>query len=159
VPGTSCGAEGLSIAETDTGSAGSVILPTFCRGDNGLLERAINSVLSQSFSSFELIVVDDGSTGRNGGPVAAYVKSDDRIIYIRHDTNCGLPALRVNEGLLMARGDLCAYQFDDDQWVTTFLATMSGALVKSPGFQVAYGLCRLSVRGATDAGRTFDYHG
>jgi len=30
----------------------SVILPTYCRGDNGLLERAINSVLSQSFTSF-----------------------------------------------------------------------------------------------------------
>ena len=136
----------------------SVILPTFCRGDNGLLERAINSVLSQSFSSFELIVVDDGSTDATADLVAAYVKSDDRIIYIRHDTNCGLPALRVNEGLLMARGDLCAYQFDDDQWVTTFLATMSGALVKSPGFQVAYGLCRLSVPGGQQMlGGPFDY--
>src|ERR1039457_4039892 len=101
----------------------SIILPTYCRGDNGLLKRAIDTVLSQSFSSFELIVMDDGSTDGTADLIAAYVKADDRVIHVRHDRNCGLPALRVNEGLLMARGELCAYQFDDDQWTNTFLAT------------------------------------
>lgn len=136
----------------------SIILPTFCRGDSGLLARAIDSVLSQSFSSFELIVMDDGSTDSTADLVSAYVKSDDRVIHVRHDTNCGLPALRVNEGLLMARGELCAYQFDDDQWTKTFLATMTGALRKNPGFQVAYGLCRLTVPGAQQMlGGPFNY--
>jgi len=120
----------------------SIILPTFCRGENGLLERAIGSVLSQSFSSFELIVMDDGSTDATADIVTAYVRSDDRVIHVRHDSNCGLPALRVNEGLLMARGDLCAYQFDDDQWTNTFLAAMTGALRKNRDFEVAYGICR-----------------
>ena len=136
----------------------SIILPTYCRGDNGLLERAISSVLSQSFSSFELIVMDDGSTDATADLVSAYVRSDDRVIHVRHDVNCGLPALRVNEGLLMARGDLCAYQFDDDQWTTTFLATVAGELRKSSGFEVAYGLCRLTFPGGRQIlGGPFDY--
>src|SRR5579862_3105227 len=88
----------------------SIILPTFCRGDNGLLKTAIDSVLAQTFSSFELIVMDDGSTDSTASVVSEYVKQDDRVIHVRHESNCGLPALRVNEGLLMARGEFCAYQ-------------------------------------------------
>jgi glycosyltransferase involved in cell wall biosynthesis len=125
----------------------SIILPTYCRGDNGLLKRAIDTVLAQSFSSFELIVMDDGSTDGTADLVAAYVKADDRVIHVRHDSNCGLPAIRVNEGLLMARGDLCAYQFDDDLWTNAFLATMVRELRENPGFEVAYGLCRSTYDG------------
>ena len=39
----------------------SVIMPTYCRAGNGMLERAINSVLAQQFEDFELLVMDDGS--------------------------------------------------------------------------------------------------
>src|ERR1700722_12204509 len=106
----------------------SIILPTYCRGNNGLLARAIDSVLSQTYSSFELIVMDDGSTDATADLVAGYVRLDERIIHVRHDGNCGLPALRVNEALLMARGDICAYQFDDDQWTANYLEKGAGAL-------------------------------
>ncbi len=136
----------------------SIILPTYCRGDNGLLDRAIGSVLSQSFTNFELIVMDDGSTDSTADLISAYVRSDDRVIHVRHERNCGLPALRVNEGLLMARGDLCAYQFDDDQWTNTFLATVGGELRKNPAFDVAYGLCELTMAGTQQIlGGPFDY--
>jgi len=114
----------------------SIILPTYCRGDNGLLKRAIQSVLSQTFESFELIVMDDGSTDGTADIISSYVKADDRVIHVRHDSNSGLPALRVNEGLLMARGEFCAYQFDDDQWTDTALATLLGELRKTPGAKV-----------------------
>ena len=125
----------------------SVILPTYCRGDNGLLERAIESVLSQSFANFELIVMDDGSTDNTTDLVSSYVKADDRVIHVRHDTNCGLPALRVNEGFLMARGDIFAYQFDDDRWKGSLLQTLVGELRNKPTFEVAYGLCQSIVDG------------
>ena len=39
----------------------SIIMPTYCRGDSGLLERSINTVLNQTFKVWELIIVDDGS--------------------------------------------------------------------------------------------------
>jgi glycosyltransferase involved in cell wall biosynthesis len=125
----------------------SIMLPTYCRGDNGLLKRSIESVLSQTFSSFELIVMDDGSTDGTADLVSAYVKADERIIHVRHDGNCGLPALRVNEALLMARGDICAYQFDDDQWTANYLEKVAGALQRSPDFEVAYGLCKSTYDG------------
>jgi len=63
----------------------SVVLPTYNRTD--LLPRAIRSVLSQTFTDFELIVVDDGSTDDTRGVVAA--RCDPRIRYIRHDRNLG----------------------------------------------------------------------
>src|SRR5262245_34007779 len=83
----------------------SIILPTYCRGANGLVKRSIDSVLNQTFSSFELIVMDDGSTDGTSELVSGYARVDDRVIHIRHESNCGLPALRVNEGLLRARGE------------------------------------------------------
>src|SRR5664279_5049172 len=125
----------------------SIILPTYCRGDSGMLRRAIDSVLSQTFHSFELIVMDDGSTDGTAELVSSYTKADDRVIHVRHDNNCSLPALRVNEGLLMARGEFCAYQFDDDWWTDGILATLVGELRKNPAFEIAYGLCRCTVDG------------
>ncbi len=136
----------------------SIVLPTYCRGDNGLLERSIGSVLGQSFADFELIVMDDGSTDATADVIESFVRSDDRVIHVRHDVNCGLPALRVNEGLLMARADICAYQFDDDRWTNSFLENMTGALGRNPDFGVAYGLCQLSVPGDEETlGGPFDY--
>lgn len=125
----------------------SIILPTYCRGDNGLLKRAIESVLSQTLQSFELIVMDDGSTDGTAELVSSYVKADDRVIHVRHESNCGLPALRVNEGLLRARGEFCAYQFDDDQWTGRALATMVAELRKKPRVEIVYGFCQCTVDG------------
>ena len=136
----------------------SVVLPTYCRGDSGLLARAIDSVLSQSFASFELLVMDDGSIDSTSDLVSAYVKCDNRVIHVRHEKNCGLPALRVNEGLLMARGTYSAYQFDDDQRTNDLLVTLLGALRQAPDFDVAYGLCEFrSYGGQGSFGDTFDY--
>ena len=103
--------------------------------------------------------MDDGSTDSTADLLAEYVKADDRVIHVQHDTNCGLPALRVNEGLLRARADICGYQFDDDYWTDRFLDTMTCALAQNPGFKVAYGLCQLT--GAwrtTNTGRALQLH-
>src|SRR3954469_4147646 len=82
----------------------SVVLPTWRRNAGGLLRRALESVLSQSFTDLELIVVDDGSTEGSRETVLAAQAADPRIVYVRHDLNCGLPAVRVNEGIELARG-------------------------------------------------------
>jgi O-antigen biosynthesis protein len=92
----------------------SVILPTHSR--RLLLERAIRSVLEQTFEDFELLVMDDGSTDGSSDLIEAFRAEDPRIIHIRHDQCSGLPGLRVNEGIELARGDYLAFQFDDDCW-------------------------------------------
>lgn len=136
----------------------SIILPTFARGDSGLLKRAIESVLRQKFQNFELIVMDDGSTDSSASVISEFVDGDDRVIHVRHDRNCGLPALRVNEGLLMARGAYCAYQFDDDQWTDEYLQTMLCRFHRDAHWEVAFGQCRFTLAGRDQLlGQPFDY--
>lgn len=89
----------------------SVIVPTYNRPQ--LLARALQSVLRQSYTDFEIIVVDDGSVASVSGVVAGC--EDPRIRLIRHERNRGLPATR-NTGIRAARGQYIAFLDDDDLW-------------------------------------------
>jgi glycosyltransferase involved in cell wall biosynthesis len=94
----------------------SVIMPTYQRLRDGLLERSIKSVIAQEYDDFELLVMDDGSSDGSSDLIERYRAQDPRIIHVRHEQNCGLPGLRVNEGIELARGKYLAFQFDDDVW-------------------------------------------
>ena len=74
----------------------SVILPTFDRAD--LLPRSIASVLAQTFTDWELIVVDDGSTDNTAEVVAAWQKQSDQIRYVRQ-ANQGVGGPRATVAL------------------------------------------------------------
>lgn len=93
-----------------------VLVPTHNRAD--LLPRALRSVLSQSFSDFELLVVDDASTDATQQTVAAI--ADPRIVYHRRQVNGGAAAAR-NTGIDLARGELLALLDDDDEYLPGFL--------------------------------------
>ena len=80
----------------------SVIIPTYNRG--WMLKEAIDSVLAQDFTDFELIVVDDGSTDDTGQVLAAY---DQKVIAL-HQSNRGVSAAR-NRGIGAASGQLIAF--------------------------------------------------
>lgn len=90
----------------------SVIIPSYNRAH--LLSRALKSVLNQTFQDFELIVVDDASTDGTGQLTSTF--GDERIRYIRHDTNKGSNASR-NTGLRHARGEYVAFLDSDDEWL------------------------------------------
>jgi glycosyltransferase involved in cell wall biosynthesis len=85
----------------------SIIVPTFNRASK--LQRLLTSVLEQSFSDFELIVVDDGSTDNTSGVVSAF--KDSRIKYLKKDNN--ERAIARNFGLLLSTGRYVNY-FDSD---------------------------------------------
>lgn len=139
----------------------SIIIPTYCRGDNGLLERAVKSVIAQTFKSWELIVVDDGSKDGTRQTIMNLLKQDDRIIYIRNNVNSGLPALRVNQGIMHARGNYIAYQFDDDQWYENALEDLYKEIKKNDGVAVVYGKCKfidLLNKNEMIFGSAFDYN-
>ena len=89
----------------------SVVIPTFRRA--GLVPRAINSVLRQTFKDIEVIVIDDASPDNTGEIVQAI--SDPRVRYFRHEQNRGLPAVR-NTGVRQAAGEFIAFLDDDDEW-------------------------------------------
>ncbi len=90
----------------------SVILPTYNRSQ--YLEDAIKSVLAQSYTDFELVVVDDGSSDNTEEIIKSF--ADERIIYIRHQDNKGAAAAR-NTGIRYAKGEYIAFIDDDDVWL------------------------------------------
>src|SRR5262249_8177775 len=94
----------------------SVILPTYSRARTGQLERAISSVLQQTFADLELIVVDDGSRDGSFDLIQKLQTHDARVVHVRHEQNSGIHILRTNEGIELARGRYVAFQFDDDHW-------------------------------------------
>ena len=95
----------------------SVVLPTRDRAE--LLPRAVASVLGQTFSDFELIVVDDASSDATACVVSAF--ADPRIAYLRLDAPRGPGAAR-NVGIRAARGKYVAFQDSDDEWLPDKLA-------------------------------------
>lgn len=90
----------------------SVIIPTFNRA--GTLERALKSILRQTFQDFEIIVVDDHSRDNTGDLVREI--NDPRIFYICHDVNKG-GAVARNTGIKQARGEYIAFLDSDDEWL------------------------------------------
>lgn len=100
----------------------SVVLPTFNRAD--LLGRAIDSVRQQTYRTFELLVVDDGSTDDTAALIAGI--ADDRLRYLPQSANRGQAAAR-NEGLRRARGDFISFQDSDDVWMPDRLARLMAA--------------------------------
>jgi len=95
----------------------SVIIPTLNRAS--ILPRAIGSVLAQTFSQWELIIVDDGSTDTTDEVLALY-KEDPRITIYRHTENQGTSVAR-NTGITHSSGRYIAFLDSDDVWEPTKL--------------------------------------
>lgn len=104
----------------------SVIIPAFNRST--VLKRAINSVLDQSYSHYEILIVDDASRDNTSELIKSY--RDPRIIYLRHATNRGGAASR-NTGIERAKGELIAFLDSDDVWEPNKLAKQVELLEKS----------------------------
>lgn len=90
----------------------SVIVPVY--NCEKYIERCVNSVLAQSYTDFELILVDDGSTDDTGILCEKFNLLDARI-HVYHKTNGGVSSAR-NEGLNFATGEYVAF-IDADDWV------------------------------------------
>jgi glycosyltransferase involved in cell wall biosynthesis len=117
----------------------SVIMPTYILRPGGLNQRAIESVLGQSFADFEFIIIDDGSIDGLHQVLLEYQHCDPRIVLVRHEVNSGLHATRVNEGLLLAKGKYIACMFEDDEWQPKGLAQLVETMLQAPGECVVYG--------------------
>ena len=88
----------------------SIIVPVY--NVEKYLKNAIESVLQQAYSNFELILVDDGSTDNCPEIIDEYASKDNRLISI-HQKNSGLSAAR-NSGLRVARGEYIVFLDSDD---------------------------------------------
>jgi glycosyltransferase involved in cell wall biosynthesis len=103
-----------------------------------VLPYSIGSVLGQTFTDFELLVVGDGCTDDSESVVAAI--GDPRVRWINLPVNTRHQSGPNNEGLRQARGELIAYLGHDDLWLPDHLAPLVEAL-DSTGVDLAYSLC------------------
>jgi glycosyltransferase involved in cell wall biosynthesis len=106
-----------------------VILSTYNRRD--LAPRAIKSVLGQTFSDFEFIIIDNGSTDDTAYVINEF--KDARIRFLKNPNptkSCDAPR---NMGIEMARGAYTAFIDDDDTWFPQRLEKVNRAFEKNPG--------------------------
>jgi len=109
----------------------SVIIPTYNRA--GFLKEAIESVLGQTYSRVELIVIDDGSTDQTKALVKYY---SDQLTYV-YQENKGVAAAR-NRGIAEAAGPLIAFLDSDDRFEPKKIALQAKAMQEDPSFLVSH---------------------
>ena len=103
----------------------SVIIPTFNR--ENYVTKAIDSVLNQNFTHYEIIVIDDGSTDNTRKTLEPY---REKIQYIYQD-NSGVSAAR-NAGIRQAKGEWIAFLDSDDEWLQGYLSTQLAQIERYP---------------------------
>ncbi|MDI6720735.1 MAG: glycosyltransferase family A protein, partial [Methanomicrobiales archaeon] len=117
----------------------SVVMPLFDKARH--VGAAVRSVLSQTETDFELIVVDDGSTDGSAAVVRQF--GDPRIRLVTQK-NMGAAHAR-NRGIAEARADLVAFLDADDRWLPEFLHTILRLRAQYPNagaYATAYCVCR-----------------
>jgi glycosyltransferase involved in cell wall biosynthesis len=116
----------------------SVIIPTYNRAN--LLYKSIKSVLDQTVSPKEIIIVDDFSTDNTQEVVESF--HSDRLKYIRNARLKGANGAR-NTGILMAKGNYIAFQDSDDLWLPTKLEKQLQYMVENPEVDMCF--CSLNL--------------
>jgi glycosyltransferase involved in cell wall biosynthesis len=116
----------------------SVIIP--CYNQAHFLGEAIQSVLYQGYSNFEIIVVDDGSTDGTREVASTYAGEDSRVKLITQQ-NRGLAGAR-NRGLAESRGEYVVFLDSDDRLLAEALEVGVGELESHPGCAFVWGRCR-----------------
>ena len=109
----------------------SVIVPTYNRAQQ--LPRALDSILCQSCSPKEIIVVDDGSTDETS---ALMTSEYPEIVFIQQQ-NTGVSSAR-NVGIKRASGDWIAFLDSDDEWLPEKLEIQMKALYENPGKKICH---------------------
>ena len=112
----------------------SIITPTYNRAD--FIEQAVNSVLAQTYASFELLIVDDGSTD-NTRDLLKPALADSRVRYFRQQ-NQGQSVAR-NLALSEAKGDLVCFLDSDNYWPAEKLEHQVSLFRQHPDYDVIYG--------------------
>ena len=111
----------------------SIIIPAY--DVTSFIREALDSVLAQTFTNYEIIVINDGSPDTEGleRALAPYMS---RIIYLKQE-NRGVSAAR-NTGIAAARGSLVAFLDADDTWLPNYLEVQISRMQADPSIDVLY---------------------
>lgn len=118
----------------------SVIIPAYNRST--IVPQALRSVMNQTYRNIEIILVDDGSTDDTGQVAQAFIREDQRIHYVRQETNSGAQAAR-NSGIRAGQGEWIAFLDSDDTWLPDSLAQRF-TLAQHEGVSVVHSECLVS---------------
>ncbi|RYZ27740.1 MAG: glycosyltransferase family 2 protein, partial [Chitinophagaceae bacterium] len=113
----------------------SIVLPTY----NGAhyIRESIESCLTQTFTDFELIIVNDCSTDGTSAIIKEYAEKDKRIVAVTNPFNKKLP-LSLNTGFDLAQGSYYTWTSDDNVYAADALATMLQALQHDSSIDLVY---------------------
>lgn len=124
----------------------SVIIPTYSR--NEMLERAILSILNQTYKNIEIIVVDDNNPKSEHRKYTENImkkyKENYKVKYIKNTRNLGA-ALSRNEGILNSEGEIICFLDDDDEYMENCIEEKVNFFIKNdnPRLALVYGMCEI----------------
>lgn len=113
----------------------SIVLPVY----NGakFLRESIDSVLAQTYTNWELLIVDDCSGDETPDIAQEYAQKDGRIHYYRNEENLRLPR-NLNKGFSLSKGSYLTWTSDDNRYRPEALERMYLAFQKDPGVHLVY---------------------
>lgn len=107
----------------------SVIIPLYNKAP--YVKKALQSVFAQSFTDYEIIVVDDGSTDESTNVVEAFLSDSAAKCFLIRQENAGVSVAR-NNGVARSQGDFVCFLDADDWWAPTFLEEISALIDEYP---------------------------
>ncbi len=113
----------------------SVIITTYNR--SALLKRALDSLIAQTETDWEAIIVDDGSTDDTASLIKPDLGNDSKIKYV-FQKNAGY-AMSKNTGIFLSKGKFVTFLDSDDEYMPTHLEARKAILEKNPGVQFLHG--------------------
>lgn len=114
----------------------SVVMPSY--GVEKYLAKAVECIKNQTFSDWELLIVEDGSPDKTGKLSDKLALSDDRIFVVHHEKNKGLSEAR-NTGIKYAHGRYIWFMDPDDTVDLDLLEKVAESLEKNPAQLVVFG--------------------
>lgn len=127
----------------------SIITPLYNAED--FIAKTIESVRNQTYTNWEMLIVDDCSTDQSAQIVKQYVERDERIHYIRLDQNVGVAQAR-NEAIECANGRYLAFLDSDDLWKQDKLYCQI-AFMKKNSIAFSYTACSVIDENGKNAGK------
>jgi glycosyltransferase involved in cell wall biosynthesis len=106
----------------------SAIVPTYNRAH--IIGKTIESIMKQSYSDIELIIIDDGSTDNTEQAIQKYIIKNPSIKYYYQKINRGCACAR-NKGIDMASGEYVAFLDSDDQWLPEAIDSMMKKILRT----------------------------
>ena len=115
----------------------SVVMPTY--GVDKYIGKAIESIQNQTYSNWELIIVNDCTPDKSAEIATGYAKQDSRIEVVHHEKNRGLSAAR-NTGIEHAKGEYIWFMDPDDFVDIDVLEKVYASIQKNPAEIIVFGL-------------------